>query len=109
MPIWKPTRWIITDGVNEMVNDQMWQWIDRRSGAYAQPAIYPGQSVGWTWIAMPVGRNEWVKAVEYEYKGHLYRKEFDLGPFGNAYNYKLCGPDRAHQEYPTPTPHPPEN
>lgn len=103
-PIWSPTRWIITDGVNEMVNDKMWQWISRYTGKYEQPTIYPGQKAGWTWIAMPVGRYEWVKAVEFEHNGQLYRQEFDLGPYGNAHNYIDCGEPRSHTDYPTPTP-----
>lgn len=106
-PPWSPTRWIITDGVNEMVNDHMWQWISRYSGRYEQPTIYPGQNAGWTWMAMPVGRNEWVKAVEFEYGGQLYRTEFDLGPYGNAHNYRDCGYERSHRELPTPTPRAP--
>ena len=106
-PTWKPTRWIITDGTNEMVNDRMWQWISRYSGVYAQPTIFPGQKAGWTWVAMPVGPGEWVKAVEYEHNGQLYRQEFDLGPHGNAYNYVDCGQPRVHKDYPTPTPKPP--
>jgi uncharacterized protein YraI len=105
-PTWHPTRWIITDGANEMINDQMWQWISRYSGKYEQPTIFPGQMVGWTWIAMPVGPGEWVKAVEYEHNGQLYRQEFDLGPYGNAYNYINCGQPGPHNNYPTPTPKP---
>ncbi len=103
-PTWHPTRWILTNGANEMVNDRMWQWISRYSGKYAQPTIFPGQKAGWTWVVMPVGPGEWVKAVEYAYNGQLYRQEFDLGPYGNAYNYVDCGQPRVHKDYPTPTP-----
>lgn len=106
-PTWSPTRWIITDGANEMVNDRMWQWINRYSGKYAQPTIFPGQKAGWTWIAMPVGPGEWVRAVEYEHNGQVYRQEFDLGPYGNANNYIDCGQPRPHKDYPTPTPESP--
>ena len=54
-----------------------------------------------------VGRSaEWVKAVEYDHNGQTYRQEFDLGPYGNAYNYVGCGVERNHEFYPTPTPHP---
>lgn len=105
-PAWGPTRWIITDGANEMVNDNSWEWISRYSGRYPQPTIYPGQKAGWTWIVMPVGRHEWVRAVEFEYNGQLYRQEFDLGPYGNAHNYIDCGEPRVHKDYPTPTPRP---
>jgi uncharacterized protein YraI len=105
-PTWNPTRWIITDGLNAMINDRMWQWISRYSGKYPQPTIFPGQKAGWTWVAMPVGIGEWVKAVEFEHDGQLYRQEFDLGPYGNAYNYINCGEPRVHKDYPTPTPRP---
>jgi len=105
-PPWRPRRWIITDGQTEMVNDMMWEWMDRNTGQYAQPTIFPGQSAGWTWVAMPVGRNEWVKAVEYEHDGQVYRQEFDLGRYGNAYGYKDCGIEGVHKYRPTPTPRP---
>jgi uncharacterized protein YraI len=106
-PPWQPTRWIITDGQHEMINDLTWQWVKRNTGAYDQPTIYPGQTAGWTWVAMPVGEYEWVKAVEYYHNGQIYRQEFDLGPYHNAYNYIKCNDYvPAHKEYPTPTPVP---
>ena len=77
---WRPTRWIITDGLHETVNDMMWEWAKGGTDPYEQPTIYPGQKIGWTWGAVPVGENEWVKAVEFYYRGHIYREEFDLGP-----------------------------
>jgi hypothetical protein len=105
-PPWNPKRWIITDGNQEYVSDLMWQWIDRRSGAYKQPIIGPGQMAGWTFIASPIDRNQWVKAVEFEWNNQLYRQEFELGPWGNAYNYKDCGEPILHPFLPTPTPRP---
>ena len=104
-PPWKPKRWIITDGANDFINDIMWQWGDY-NGLYDQPMIQPGQSVGWTFLAFPVDRNQWVRAVEFERDGNIYRGEFDLGPYGNSYNYQDCGEPRNHDFYPTPTPEP---
>ena len=104
---WRPTRWIITDGLHETVNDMMWEWAKGGTKPYEQPTIYPGQKAGWTWGAMPVGENEWVKAVEFYYGGHIYREEFDLGPYHAAYDYKRCGDYvPKHNDYPTPTPFP---
>jgi len=105
-PPWMPARWIITNGSEEMVNDMSWEWLSRNGSYYAQPTLQPGQQAGWTWIVMPVASNEWVKAVEYDHNGQTYRQEFDLGPYGNAYNYVGCGVERNHEFYPTPTPHP---
>jgi hypothetical protein len=82
----------------------MWQWVSRRTGFYEQPTIEKGASAGWTFMAFPIDRNQWVKAVEFEWKGHLYRQEFDLGPFRNAYNYQDCGEPRWHEWRATPTP-----
>lgn len=105
-PPWEPKHWIITDGANDFVNDMMWQWVSRSTGFYDQPTIQPGQSAGWTFLAFPVDRNQWVKAVEYVWNGQVYRQDFDLGTYGNAYNYKDCGEPRPHKDYPTPTPEP---
>lgn len=104
-PPWKPKRWIITDGTNEFVNDLMWQW-GNREGLFDQPIIQPGQSAGWTFGAFPIDRNQWVRAVEFEKDGNIYRSEFDLGPYGNSYNFQDCGEPTNHDFFPTPTPEP---
>lgn len=103
---WKPKRWIITDGGSEYVNDRMWQWVSRSRDFYEQPVIQPGGSAGWTFLAFPIDRNQWVKAVEFVWNEQVYRQEFDLGPYGNSYNYKDCGFIPSHTERPTPTPRP---
>ena len=96
-PPWEPTRWFITDGVTDSISDANWQWLSRGSGTfYPQPTIQPGSGAGWTFIAFPVDRNQWVKAVEFVYKDEVFRQEFDLGPYGNAHNYKDCGEPRRH-------------
>jgi uncharacterized protein YraI len=95
-PPWKPSRWIITDGKSERESKTMWQWVSRRTGFYKQPTIHPGESAGWTFLAFPIDRNEWVKAAEFEWNGQIYRQEFDLGPFNNNYNYQDCGPPAPH-------------
>ncbi len=105
-PPWKPKRWIITDGTNDFVNDLAWQWVSRSRGYYPQPVIQPGQVTGWTFLAFPMDRNQWVKAVEFVWEGQTYRGTFDLGPYGNAYNYQDCGDPRPHKFVPTPTPRP---
>jgi hypothetical protein len=103
-PPWKPARWIITDGESDYISDLMWQWINPRTGFYEQPTIQPGESAGWTFLAFPIDRNQWVKAAEFEWNGQIYRQEFDLGQFGNAHNYGDCGEPRPHTWRPTPTP-----
>jgi len=105
-PPWRPKRWIITDGHTDVISGLMWQWVSRRSGFYEQPTIQPGQSAGWTFMAFPIDRTQWLKAVEFVWNGQVYRQEFDLGQFGNAHNYKDCGDPRPHTFRPTPTPRP---
>jgi len=105
-PPWRPRRWIITDGRQEYISDLMWQWVHKRTGAYKQPPIYPGQTAGWTFMAFPLDAGQWVKAAEFEWNGQVYRQEFDLGPVGNSYNYIDCGDVLDHPYYPTPTPRP---
>lgn len=96
-PPWSPQRWIITDGANERASDLVWEWGHVQPQPNNQPIIAPGQSAGWTFMAFPIERNEWVKAVEFAWQGQVYRTEFDLGPLRNAHNYKDCG------EYPPAT------
>lgn len=124
-PPWSPQQWIITDGANDRTSDLIWEWGRVQARPYNQPVIAPGQSAGWTFMAFPVERNEWVKAVEFEWQGQVYRTEFDLGPLGNAHNYKDCGeyppltgprtpvpvntpsePGAGDEEPPAPTPEP---
>jgi hypothetical protein len=69
----------------------MWQWISTKTGFYEQPTIQPGASAGWTYLAYPLQEGEWVKAAEFEWNGVTYREEFDLGEFGDAHNYVVCG------------------
>ncbi len=88
---WKPTRWIITNGVQERVDTESWMWVGRDRSKYVQPAILPGEAKGWTWLVFPLERDEWIKAIEYDLWGHTYRQEFDIGPYRNNHNYQDCG------------------
>lgn len=109
-PPWQPSRWILTDGAQERQSELVWQWVKGRGQFYPQPVIGPGQVAGWTFLALPVERNEWVRAVEFAWQGQTYRQEFSLGPLGNADNYRDCGeypPGAAPREpvlLPTPQP-----
>ena len=106
-PPWEPTRWTMTDGQTDFISDWNWQWLQPGSYTfYEQPTIQPGSVNGWTFVAFPVDRNQWVKAVDFVYGGHTYHQEFDLGPLRNADNYKDCGEPRSHQFRPTATPDP---
>jgi hypothetical protein len=42
-----------------------------------------------------------------KHNGQLYRQEFNLGPYGNGYNYVGFGQPRVHKDNSTPTPKPP--
>lgn len=88
-PYWRPSHWTITDGVNVRQDDKAWIWIVGGK-RYEQPIIQPGASATWTFMAYPLNKGEWVKAAEFEWGGHTYRAEFDLGPYGDAHNYVNC-------------------
>ena len=79
------SRWIITDGANEREDTKTWEW-----GQYQKPVIGPSGSAGWTVLAYPLLEGEWVKAAEYKWNRVTYRREFDLGEFGDAHNYVAC-------------------
>lgn len=103
---WHPTRWIITNGREDSILDLWWVWTDEGGQHIAQGPIPPGQTAGWTFMAFPLDRDQWVKAVEYIWNGHTYRHELDLGPLRNNDNYKDCGEPAPHTVRPTPTPRP---
>lgn len=90
---WKPSKWIVTNGSSERAEANSAQWVEGRGASpYPQPNIVPGAIQGWTWIVLGLQRNEWVKAVEYDYAGRTYRQDFDLGAQRNNYNFKAsCG------------------
>lgn len=87
---WVPSRWFITDGYNVHVETKGYEWGDG-STRFEKPVLRPGATAEWTFILAPINRDEWVCAVEFEAWGQLYRTEFDLGPYGNAYDYEDCG------------------
>lgn len=88
---WEPTRWLISDGNQVRTDSEMGEWYSRRTGFYQQPDIPPGGSEGWTFVALRVELHEWVQAVEWEYKGQLYRQEFENNAINRAeWNYKGC-------------------
>jgi hypothetical protein len=105
-PPWRPIRWVITDGQNDSVSSLTWAWRGREDGVYEPPAVEPGDTVGWTFMCLLTERNQWVRQVDYLINGEVYSQEFDLGPYGNAYNYRDCGEPRVHDNRPTPTPWP---
>jgi hypothetical protein len=90
---WSPTRWLISDGNQTRESTEMRQWCNRRTGCYDQPDIASGGSEGWTWVTDRVELHEWVQTVEWEYKGQLYRQEFENNAINRAeWNYRNCIP-----------------
>jgi hypothetical protein len=84
----------------------VWEWVRGAQGFDAPTMIQAGQTATFTFVAFPIGRDQWVKAIEFEWEGTVYRQEFGLGPWGNSYGYRDCGDLRPHVERPTPTPRP---
>ncbi len=90
-PIYKPTRWIITDGVTEFVETISWQAVKSGVAADRQQTLHYDDDATETWYMVSLGREDWVKAVEFEWNGQVYRTEFDLTQARNEANYKDCG------------------
>ncbi len=103
-PPWRPKSWTITNGTNDRSSELVWEWVSARTGAFQQPIIHPGQVAGWTFVAFPIERDEWVKGVTFEWNSQPYEQTFDLGPLGNAHNYRDCGdyPPNAWPREPLP-------
>jgi hypothetical protein len=114
-PPWVPRRWIITDGQQDMINDLVWIWKEKdrkiklfQQVGIEQPAIQPGQTAGWTFVAFPLQPNQWVRGVDFEWNGKTYHQDFDIGPYVSGYgSANSCGvPVPNPVTDPTPTPGP---
>lgn len=90
-PIYKPTRWIITNGAAEWVETISWQEVESGAAAERQQTLHYDDDATETWYLASLGREDWVKAVEFEWNGQIYRTEFDLTQARNEANYKDCG------------------
>lgn len=88
---WGPTKWIITDGTSTREDTRWWEWVGYDRKFFEQPTIGPGETQAGTFLVFPIGHYEWVKVIEFELWGQLYRQEFDLGPLRNSYDYRDCG------------------
>lgn len=95
LPGYAPTRWIITDGVNDSVTTISWQRYGRGPAADHQRILYYEDMDSDTWYMVALTRSQWVKAVEFDWNGQVYRTDFDLGAGANGYNFKDCGEDRS--------------
>jgi hypothetical protein len=128
----KPARWVITDGARDMISDLAWKYTAAPSTTYdyreengvwklyALPkeqitqwqepgtvTLQPGQSVARTFIAFPLNNGEWVKGVDFVFNGQTYHHDFDIGPYGTAYNYgQNCGVWAPGDAVATPAPGP---
>ena len=91
---WKPSRWIVANYHNpaeQRVSTWVWEWVDRNRNFYPEPAIGPGGTARWTYIAFPLDRWEYVKAAEFDRWGKTYRFEFPRPEYPGEYNMWDCG------------------
>jgi len=95
LPIYKPTRWIITDGNAERVETISWQASGSGPAAKRQQILEYDEGYTQTWYLVSLGREEWVKAVEFVWNGQIYHNDFDLNQARNDHNYKDCGEPRG--------------
>ena len=72
-----------------------WQRTGRGPATNHQIILYYEDMHSDTWYTVALARDQWVKAVEFDWNGQVYHTDFDLGPAGNGYNYKDCGEDRS--------------
>ena len=95
LPIYKPTRWILTDGSSEFVETVSWVEPGLRYPAERQRILYyDDSSLPETWYLLTLRRDQWVRAVEFEWNGEVYRTEFSLEEARAHQNYKDCGAPR---------------
>jgi len=92
-PLWRPARWIVTNGSQEWEETYAWQWGLKEGGSvkeYPQPPIVPGATQSWTWLCFPIPRGAWVKAAEFQAWDQSYWFEFPKPEVGD-FNYYDCG------------------
>lgn len=95
LPVYRPTRWIITDGLVDFVETTSWRAKDSRPAAERQSILYyQDVSRPETWYLLSLEREQWVKAVEFEWNGEVHRVEYTLEEAKNQQNYRDCGPSR---------------
>lgn len=91
---WAPTRWILTDGTREWVDEYAWQWDISNHHLMRRPDLAPGAQSEWTWMAWPVPYGAWVKSIEYvDQWGNLYRQDLPKPEIGQM-NFEECGEPR---------------
>ncbi|MCS6825354.1 MAG: SH3 domain-containing protein [Caldilinea sp.] len=96
LPLYRPTRWIITDGVVDSVETVSWRAKDSRPAAHRQSILsYQDVSHPETWYVLSLQREQWVKAVEFEWNGEVHRVEYSPDEARNQQNYRDCGPSRS--------------
>lgn len=91
-PPWMPSRWILTDGVSQVIETYSWQWVYARDPRFfPQPVIQLGEMQGWTWLVYPIEKGWWVAAIEWDYEGKTYRQDLPKPNivFGD-FNYVDC-------------------
>jgi uncharacterized protein YraI len=95
LPVYRPTRWIITDGTRDRIETTSWREKDSKPVANRQPILYyQDVSRPETWYLLTLEREQWVKAVEFEWNGEIYRVEYTLDEARNQQNYRDCGAPR---------------
>jgi hypothetical protein len=90
-PPWGPSRWILTDGINQAVETISGQWVLRGQPPFPQPPIQPGETQGWTFLVYPLDKGWWVMAIEWDYEGRTYRQDLPKPNMAlREYNYVDC-------------------
>lgn len=94
LPVYLPTRWILSDGDTDSVQTVSWQAMRSGAAHYNQEILHYGDMAQGSWLLASMEREQWVRAVEFEWEGQVYRVDYDLAAASNMQNYKDCGESR---------------
>lgn len=65
-PIWKPSRWIITDGTNERDDEKMWQWAEEEPITIQPPGSSSPILIIPQNLIIPAEPHDWIDAHPYQ-------------------------------------------
>ncbi len=94
LPVYAPTRWILSDGVTESVQTISWQAQRSGPAQHRQRTLHYDDKAHNRWILASMEREQWVRAVEFEWNGQIYRVDYDLATARESQNYRDCGESR---------------
>lgn len=95
-PMWRPDRWILTDGKTEWEETYAWEqgwkgFLEIFDPTRSDSGPGPGETAEWKFLCYPVPEGAWVKAAELTAWDQTYRVEFPKPSYEGEFNYTDCG------------------